>query len=139
MDAFCELGVMQGGAMPIYQGGCHCGVVRFEIDTHLDRAIQCNCSICSKKGALHHRVPAERFRLLAGKEALSLYQFGTNTAKHWFCRHCGIAPFSNPRLDPENYSANIRCLDDFAELFPGIAITYFDGQHWDQATEGLIP
>ena len=125
--------------MPTYQGSCHCGAVRFEIDTDLDRAIQCNCSICSKKGALHHRVSAGRFRLLAGREALSLHQFGTRTASHWFCRHCGIHPFSNPRLDPEATSVNIRCLDDYATLLPQIDIVHFDGLHWEQATEGLLP
>ena len=121
--------------MPTYQGSCHCGAVRFEIDTDLDRAIQCNCSICSKKGALHHRVSAGRFRLLAGREALSLHRFGTRTASHWFCRH----PFSNPRLDPEATSVNIRCLDDYATLLPQIDIVHFDGLHWEQATEGLLP
>jgi len=88
--------------MQTYGGSCHCGAVRFEIETDLSKAIECNCSICSKKGALHHRVPAENFRLLAGKESLSLYQFGSKTAKHWFYSHCGIHPFSNPRMAPDD-------------------------------------
>ncbi len=121
----------------LYQGSCHCGTVRFEIETELNRASECNCSICTKKGALHHRVPPERFRLLAGEEALTLYQFGTKTAKHWFCRHCGMHPFSNPRLAPDQYSINIRCLDDFAQLLPGIEITRFDGQNWEAAAAAL--
>ncbi len=121
----------------LYQGSCHCGTVRFEIETELSRASECNCSICSKKGALHHRVLPEHFRLLAGEEALTLYQFGTKTAKHWFCRHCGMHPFSNPRLAPDQYSINIRCLDDFAQLLPGIEITRFDGQNWEAAAAAL--
>jgi hypothetical protein len=125
--------------MPIYQGSCHCGTVRFEVESDLDRVIQCNCSICSKKGALHHRVQPEHFRLLAGHEALAEYQFGTETAKHWFCRHCGIHPFTNPRLDPNTYSVNIRCLDEFPTLLPHVDIIYFNGKHWEQATEGLVP
>ena len=121
----------------LYRGSCHCGAVRFEIESEVNRASECNCSICSKKGALHHRVPPERFRLLAGEEALSLYQFGTRTARHWFCRHCGMHPFSNPRLAPEQYSINIRCLDDFDQLLPGIEITRFDGQNWEAAAAAL--
>jgi len=119
--------------MRSYKGSCHCGAVQFEIDSELTSARECNCSICSKKGSLHHRVPAQRFRLLAGEEALSLYQFGTRTAKHWFCRHCGIHPFSNPRIAPDEYSINIRCLDAFAELLPQLEIGHFDGQHWEEA------
>ena len=99
--------------MKTYKGSCHCGRVQFEMSTNLDKAIECNCSICTKKGMLHHRIPPERFKLIAGQDALSLYQFGDKTAKHWFCQYCGIHPFSNPRAAPEMYSINIRCLDDF--------------------------
>jgi len=121
----------------LYKGGCHCGAVRFEVQTKLNRTSECNCSVCTKKGALHHRVPPEHFRLLKGEESLSLYQFGTKTAKHWFCRHCGIHPFSNPRLAPDKYSINIRCLDDFWRLLPDIEITRFDGQNWEAAATSL--
>lgn len=123
--------------MHTYGGGCHCGAVRFEIDSELTKASQCNCSICTKKGILHHRVPPEHFRLLAGEEALTLYQFGTKTAKHWFCRHCGIHPFSNPRLAPDEYSINIHCLDDFGVLLPNIDIVHFDGIHWEESAQAL--
>ncbi len=75
--------------MRTYHGSCHCGRVRFEIETELTAVVECNCSICSKKGILHHRVPPERFRLLAGEDALAVYRFNTATAQHLFCRHCG--------------------------------------------------
>ncbi|HXU94783.1 MAG TPA: GFA family protein [Gallionella sp.] len=123
--------------MKTYQGGCHCGQVRFEIETDLVKATECNCSICTKKGVLHHRVPPERFKLLAGQEALSLYQAGKKIAKHWFCRHCGIHAFSNPRAAPEQFSINIRCLDDFHRVKSGIEIVQFDGQNWEEAVKGF--
>lgn len=119
--------------MKTYAGGCHCGAVRFEVDTELDRATECNCSICTKKGALHHRVPPERFRLRAGAEALSLYQFDSKEAKHWFCRHCGIHAFSNPRAAPEMYSINLRCLDDFEAARAALEVRQFDGRNWETA------
>ena len=123
--------------METYQGGCHCGRVRIEIDTVLDKAIECNCSICSKKGALHHRVAPERFRLLSGQQALTLYQAGTGIAKHWFCKHCGIHVYSNPRAAPEMVSVNIRCLDDFEAKKGNIEIRQFDGRNWEQAVKGF--
>lgn len=119
--------------MKKYPGGCHCGQVRFEIETELNKAIECNCSICTKKGALHHRVPPERFRLLSGQDALALYQSGTMIAKHWFCKHCGIHTYSNPRAAPEMFSVNIRCLDDFHLLKNRIEIRQFDGRNWEEA------
>lgn len=119
--------------MKTYQGGCHCGQVRFEIETDLTKATACNCSICTRKGAVHHRVAPERFKLLSGQASLSLYQFDNKIAKHWFCKVCGIHPFSNPRAAPEMYSINIRCLDDYWDEQENIEVRLFDGRHWDEA------
>lgn len=118
-----------------FTGGCHCGTVRFEMETDLTNATECNCSICTKKGALHHRVPPERFKLLDGQEDLALYQFGSKEAKHWFCKRCGIHPFSNPRAAPEMYSVNLRCLDGFDSVQADIEVRRFDGKHWEQAID----
>jgi hypothetical protein len=116
-------------AIQTYQGGCHCGRVRFEITTDLSRATECNCSICSKKGYLHHLVPPERFRLISGAEDLETYEFGTCVARHLFCRRCGVASFYRPRADPLKYMINVRCLEgvDFARL----KIEKFDGKSWE--------
>jgi hypothetical protein len=119
--------------MQTYEGGCHCGQVRFSIESDLEQATQCNCSICTKKGTLNHRVPPERFRILQGENALGLYQFNTFTARHWFCKRCGIAVFSNPRRAPDQYAVNLRCLDAFYSIVDGLTITRFDGQHWEES------
>lgn len=119
--------------MKTYQGGCHCGSVRFEIETDLTKATECNCSICTRKGALHHRVSPDRFKLLSGQDSLSLYQPGNKIAKHWFCKVCGIHSFSNPRAAPEMYSVNIRCLDDYWNEIPNIEVRLFDGVNWEDA------
>jgi hypothetical protein len=95
-----------------YQGSCHCGRVRFELQAHITTALECNCSFCRRLGALWLSVPEADLKVLAGGEYLTLYQFGTRTAQHYFCRHCGIAPFSRPRQDPTRWAANLRCLED---------------------------
>ena len=123
--------------MNSYEGGCHCGKVRFRVRTDFSRVAQCNCSICERKGALHQRVTPAEFELVAGKDALTLYQFGTHTAKHYFCATCGVFPFGHPRTAPELIVVNIRCLDDFAALIGGITIVPFDGQNWEQAAQDL--
>ena len=119
--------------MQTYEGGCHCGAVRFRIETNLATATQCNCSICTKKGVINHRVAPEHLHVLTGRDALALYQFGTRTAKHWYCKHCGIHVYSNPRRAPDQYAVNLRCLDDFYRVAPGVAIRQFDGKHWEEA------
>ena len=123
-------------ALQTYHGSCHCGRVRFEIDAEIARVTRCNCSICAKKGALLLRVPPERFRLLAGEEALTRYQFNTRVAQHLFCSICGMHPFSRPRAAPEQYTINVRCLDDYDLDREAPEVAPFDGRNWEQAVQG---
>jgi len=115
--------------MKTYRGSCHCGRVQFEVTTELTRVSECNCSICRRKGYLHHMVPPERFRLLQGENHLTTYQFGTGRARHQFCRHCGVAAFYRPRLEPANYMINARCLDDVD--LNTVERVSFDGRSWE--------
>jgi hypothetical protein len=71
----------------------------------------CNCSICRMSGYQHLIVPRARFSLLKGAESLTEYRFNTGTARHLFCRHCGVKSFYVPRSNPDGYSVNARCLD----------------------------
>jgi hypothetical protein len=120
-----------------YIGGCHCGRVRFRVTAELTRVLDCNCSICTMKGFLHLIVLPEQFELLSGKEDLTTYEFNTRTAKHTFCRVCGIHSFYVPRSDPDKISVNVRCLRDVAltELRP----QHFDGRNWEEAMERHVP
>jgi hypothetical protein len=114
-------------------GGCHCGGVRFEVALPPRIEVEdCNCSICRRSGYLHLIVPRSRFRLVRGGDLLTTYQFNTQTARHTFCRICGVKSFYTPRSNPDGYSVNLRCLDapdDFLE----IRITPFDGRdRWEE-------
>jgi hypothetical protein len=117
-----------------YEGGCHCGRVRFRIRVDLAESIigECNCSICTKKGILHLPVALERLEILGGTDALTTYQFNTGVARHTFCSHCGIHPFYRPRSDPENYSVNVHCLDDYDPDTMGPK-RLFEGKNWEDA------
>jgi hypothetical protein len=117
--------------MITHSGGCHCGRVRYEVIAPSRIEVsECNCSICSKAGYLHLIVPADRFRLLSGADALSTYTFNTGTAKHLFCSVCGVKSFYVPRSHPDGFSVNARCLD------PGsiehMSVIQTDGRNWEQ-------
>lgn len=99
------------GELTSYSGSCHCGAVRFEARTTLSPAVRCNCSFCRRRGAVMANVQAEDFRLLAGEEALGLYQWNMRIAKHYFCKRCGIYAFHRPRMRPEIYRVNVGCLE----------------------------
>ncbi len=117
--------------MARYFGSCHCGAVRFAIETTITQVTECNCSICRKKGVLHHRVAPENFELLQGEAQLATYQFGSFVAKHHFCRVCGIQTFTRPRAAPDLYTVNVRVLDNYDVLTEKPDVVAFDGQNWE--------
>mgnify|MGYP001548638986 CR=1 FL=1 len=119
-------------------GGCHCGAVRFEVQTPDEiELVDCNCSICTKTGYLHLIVPKARFKLVKGKTKLTIYTFNTGAAKHMFCSVCGIKSFYIPRSHPDGYSVNFRCLDK--SDFHSIITTDFDGREWENNANALAP
>jgi hypothetical protein len=112
-------------------GGCHCGLVAYEVDGPIERAIECNCSICTQKGYVHWIVPRDRFRLLTPWEDLATYTFNTRTAKHHFCPQCGVASFYIPRSDPDKVDVNLRCVANLdLEI---LERSRFDGRNWEIA------
>jgi hypothetical protein len=122
--------------MIVHSGGCHCGRVRFEVTAPARIEVaECNCTICSKSGYLHLIVPAHRFQLRSGADALSTYSFNTHTAKHLFCSTCGVKSFYIPRSHPDGVSVNARCLD--AGTIEEMSVAPFDGRHWEKARPGL--
>lgn len=124
------------GAHVVHRGGCHCGRVRFEIDAPASiEALDCNCSICRMTGFLHLVVPASRFRLLSGEDALTEYRFNTGTARHLFCRHCGVKSFYVPRSHPDGWSVNVRCLDPGTVV--ATTVVPFDDADRDAATAAI--
>lgn len=117
------------------EGGCHCGDVRFAVTVRDWTLVDCNCSICSKKGMLHLIVPEADFELLTGEGGLVEYRFGTRTARHLFCGRCGIHAFYRPRSHPDHWDVNARCLD--GEVLGRFEVSAFDGRHWEENVASL--
>jgi hypothetical protein len=124
----------------IFSGSCHCQAIQFRVQVKRFQVLDCNCSICQKKGFLHLIVPADQFELFQGQEALQTYTFNTGIAQHYFCRTCGIAPFYRPRSHPDCFDINLRCIDDapLAELLPQFELKSFDGRAWEQNVTDIL-
>ena len=99
--------------MEAKEARCHCGAVVLEImlENGLEKLRRCNCSLCRRKGAVMASVPLDRLRIIKGSEKLSLYQWNTMTAKHYFCSVCGIYTHHQRRSTPREYGFNVACLD----------------------------
>ena len=77
-----------------YSGSCHCGAVAFNVELDLDGALKCNCSICSKLGAVWAFAPKAKFKLPSGETKQSDYQFGKKHLHHRFCTACGVESYA---------------------------------------------
>lgn len=96
--------------MKTYTGGCHCGTVRYEVETDLANNLECNCSHCHKKGFILNFVDNAKFKLLSGKDNLVEYLFNKKQIRHLSCKTCGTQSFAEGVVFPK-VAVNVRCLD----------------------------
>lgn len=120
----------------LHSGQCHCGAVQFEFDGTPEMSVtHCNCSLCSLTGFEHVFVPKADFRIIKGADNLTTYTFNTHTAKHLFCKTCGIKAFYHPRSHPKSYSVHLKAIR------PGTLtvseVIDFDGGNWEDNISGL--
>jgi len=111
-----------------YRGSCHCGQIAFEVEGDLKGATACNCSICSRKGALMWFMPRAQLRLLTPEAAMATYTFNKHVIQHHFCPTCGIHPFGEG-VDPKGNrmaAVNIRCLEGID--LDAVPLTHYDGR-----------
>ncbi|MDS4019544.1 MAG: GFA family protein [Candidatus Competibacter sp.] len=113
-----------------YQGSCHCGSVRFSFESEIiTKGLRCNCSICSRKGALMspEPIPADRLKIEAREDVLGLYQFGARTAKHYFCKTCGIYTFHETSRKTGHFRVNLGCVEGVDPF--SLETDVLDGKH----------
>jgi hypothetical protein len=113
----------------VHKATCHCGAVELELTLPdgIEDPGRCDCSLCRRRGAITASIAIENLRIIRGADRLKLYQFGTNTAKHYFCGTCGIYTHHQRRSDPTQYGYNVGCLEGVnpfelgdVQLFDGI-------------------
>ncbi len=111
-----------------YQGSCHCGKVRFEVEGEIDGLLECNCSICSRKGSLLWFVSREQMKLLTPEDNAASYTFNKHQIQHRFCKTCGMHPYGEGSDPSGNKMAaiNARCLENVdLSAYP---VSHYDGR-----------
>ena len=96
-----------------YEGGCHCGKVRYAVETGLEPLIRCNCSHCQSKGFVLTFVDPDAFSLQQGEDALQEYRFASKDIQHLFCTTCGVESFARGKTPDgaQKIAINVHCLD----------------------------
>jgi hypothetical protein len=97
---------------PQHNGACHCGSVRFKVrlTDEFNTIRRCSCSYCRMRGAIAVSAPLSEMEFIKGEDNLTLYQFNTGTAKHYFCKTCGIYTHHQRRSDPSQFGVNVACI-----------------------------
>jgi hypothetical protein len=110
-----------------YTSSCHCGALTAAVDEELPtEGLTCNCSICRRKGNVHHFTSADKVALTKPEGGVGEYTFNKHAIRHQFCLTCGCAPFaegegpSGPMIE-----INLRCVPDVN--LATLEITEFDG------------
>lgn len=100
------------GAMTTHLGSCHCGGVRFQVDTDepLDPYFRCDCSLCSRKGAVMGEAARSALKVTKGEDLLSVYRWNTGEARHYFCKVCGIYTHHVMRGATDRVGVNMGCI-----------------------------
>jgi len=108
-----------------YTGSCHCGGVRFQFRAPpITKGVRCNCSVCIRRGCVMSPdyVDVE----LVAKDTLAVYQWGDRDMHHYFCRVCGIYPFSDIVAQPGRSRVNLGCVDGIDPL--ALPVDVLDGR-----------
>jgi hypothetical protein len=106
-------------------GACHCKTVRFRVKLTdgFNTARRCNCTFCAMRGAVAVSANLADINIVQGEHALTLYQFNTNTAKHYFCSKCGVYTHHQRRSNPQQYGVNVACLAGVSPFdFPEVPV-----------------
>jgi len=111
-----------------HTGGCHCGRIAFDVEGDIEQVIECNCSICTKRGSLLWFVPREQLHLKTPESDLATYTFNKRNILHHFCTHCGCAPFAYgaDKTGAKKAAVNVRCLDTVDPA--ALRVVPFDGR-----------
>lgn len=115
--------------MSVAKGSCHCGAVQFTVTLSdgIASARRCDCSLCARRGAVAVSAAKDDITYVAGQDNLTLYQFNTKVAEHYFCKTCGIYTHHRRRSNPDEIGVNLACLEGQTPFLPEVLV--HDGQN----------
>jgi len=113
-----------------HHGSCLCGDVQFEVEVDLAKGSRCNCTICTKLGAVGSIVKPGAFTLLSAESTLASFTRTPEIGRRFFCARCHIYCFGKGHLEMlggDFVSVNLSCVDGFD--VSRATLIHWDGRH----------
>ena len=115
----------------MYEGGCLCGKIRFEITGNIRNIVYCHCSQCRKAQgsafATNGIVNRKDFNILSGESALTGFESNSGQTKY-FCSHCGSPIMSKTATKPDEVRVRLGTIESDIEERPASYICYIKGE-----------
>ena len=125
----------------IHSAACHCGSVELNVrlTDEFNTIRRCSCSYCRMRGAVAVSANLDGIEFVKGQENMTLYQFNTNAAKHYFCSTCGIYTHHQRRSNPNQFGVNVSCIEGVSP-FDFEEVVVYDGVYHptDESSEARI-
>ncbi len=113
-----------------HHGSCLCGDVHFEVELDISEGSRCNCTLCTKLGAVGHIVKPAAFTLLSPDSKLGAFTRTPEIGTRFFCARCHTYCFGKGHLavlGGDFVSVNMNCIDGFDEA--RTTLIHWDGRH----------
>lgn len=107
---------------------CHCGAIEIEIPSAPETVTSCNCSICSRLGALWAFYPVDAVSVKVHRGATDEYRWGEGTRRFVRCGTCGCTTHVCPASPKPDSKIEVN-----ARLFEPAALGPFRIRHFDGA------
>ena len=124
----------------MYEGGCLCGSVRFEITGKIHNIVYCHCSQCRKAQgsafATNGIVKVSEFRILSGEDALTGYESTPGQIKY-FCNTCGSPILSRTESNADQVRVRLGTIESNIAELPSAHIFVTSKANWEDITGDL--
>jgi hypothetical protein len=108
------------------EASCHCGAVRFAVETAPDEVNDCNCSICRRYGTLWAYYERPQVRFATGNGPTDIYMWGDRELEFHRCRTCGcLTHWSAVDRAYARMGVNARLMP--ADVLAAIPVVHGDG------------
>ncbi|MEQ8692341.1 MAG: GFA family protein [Pseudomonadales bacterium] len=127
--------------MKEYEGGCHCGSVRYRCANSPELTFYCHCRDCQRTTgspfSMELMIAKEGFHLQGEMEAYVITGDSGKPVTRWFCSACGSGIYLEADSDPDSLFLKVGSLDDASWVQPEMHIYTAAKQPWTKIDDGL--